>query len=230
MKIIERNIATADKKLKILNVGTGTGFTSELLSKYGDVTSVEYESSCVEFVNTNTSLHLLQGSILDLKFDDNSFDLVCAFDVIEHVEDDSKAANEMIRVAKKDGYVFISVPAFKSLWSRHDLINHHYRRYKKEQIFSLFLKSNKLQNIYSTYFNTILFIPIYIARKLSNIKEKITGNKTNLNESSTDFDIADNGITSSILKCLFSRELFFVEKKYSSPFGVSFTLLAKKVE
>ncbi len=230
MQIIEKNIITEDKKLKILNVGAGTGFTSELLSKYGEVTSVEYENSCVEFVNANTSLHLTEGSILDLQFEDNTFDLVCAFDVVEHVEDDVKAASEMIRVAKKDGYVFISVPAFQSLWSKHDEINHHYRRYKKEQILSLFLKSNKLQNIYHTYFNSLLFIPIYAVRKLNNVKEKIAGNKAkSLSESSTDFDMAGGGFSSKILKWLFSRELFIVRKKQSLPFGVSFTLLAKKI-
>jgi SAM-dependent methyltransferase len=230
MQIIEKNIIKKGEKLKILNVGAGTGFTSELLSKYGEVISVEYESSCVEFVNANTSLHLLEGSILDLQFEDNTFDLVCAFDVVEHVEDDVKATSEMIRVAKRNGYVFISVPAFNSLWSKHDEINHHYRRYKKDQVMHFFLKDNKLQNIYNTYFNSFLFIPIYIVRKLNNLKEKIAGNKAkNIGESSTDFDVAGSGLSSKILKWLFSREIYIVRKKGSLPFGVSFTILAKKI-
>ena len=229
MKIIEQNVFTPGKKIKILNVGAGTGFTSELLSKYGEVVSIEYEKSCVEFINETTSLHLIEGSILDLQYADNTFDLVCAFDVIEHVEDDTKAVSEMTRVAKKDGYVFISVPAFQSLWSKHDEINHHYRRYTKAQVLSLFAKENKLQNIYATYFNTVLFIPIYAARMLNNLKGKIAGGKTkNLSQSSTDFDMASSGLSSKILKWLFSREGSIVSKKYSLPFGVSFTLLTQK--
>lgn len=229
MKIIEKNIPVTSQ-LKILNVGAGTGFTSELLGRYGTVTSIEYEQSCVELVNEKTNLHLIEGSILNLQYGDNTFDLVCAFDVIEHVEDDTKAVSEIIRVAKKDGHVFVSVPAFNSLWSRHDEINHHFRRYKQEQVLSLFKQRNNLQSIYYTYFNFFLFIPIYFARKSAGIIRKLKGTKIpQSTQLSTDFDIAGKGFLSALLKWIFSIEIPVVEKKQKLPFGVSFTLLAKKI-
>jgi len=92
-----------------------------MLEKFGDVTSIEYDEDCCQFLNEVLHIPALQGSITELEFEDNSFDLVCAFDVIEHVEDDSKAASEMLRVCKKDGLVFATVPAFMLLWSEHDV-------------------------------------------------------------------------------------------------------------
>jgi len=55
------------------------------------------------------------------------FDLVFALDVIEHVDDDKTSVNEMYRVCKSNGNVFITVPAFMSLWSEHDEVNQHKR-------------------------------------------------------------------------------------------------------
>jgi 2-polyprenyl-3-methyl-5-hydroxy-6-metoxy-1,4-benzoquinol methylase len=91
-KYIERNISSGSKNLKILNVGVATGASTEMLGAFGAVTSIEYEQECIEYIRERVSIEVIQGSILDLKFEDNSFDLVCAFDVIEHVQYDDVAA------------------------------------------------------------------------------------------------------------------------------------------
>ena len=95
--------------LKILNVGCGPGRSSQYLSSFGEVTSIEYDKDCCEFASERTGLQIINGSITELPFQDKMFDLVCAFDVIEHVEDDQLAISEMKRVAKKDGVIFISI-------------------------------------------------------------------------------------------------------------------------
>jgi SAM-dependent methyltransferase len=116
------------KELKILNIGCGPGRTSEMLNKFGQVISVEYDKFCCEFTAKKTGLEIINASITELPFENNTFDIVCGFDVIEHVEDDSLGVSEMKRVAKKEGVIMITVPAFMSLWSRHDEINHHYKK------------------------------------------------------------------------------------------------------
>src|SRR5690606_6783902 len=109
--------------------------------EFGKVTSLEYDADCCAFTREKTGLEIIQGSVLELPFADNSFDLVCAFDIIEHVENDQKAVEEMLRVLKPGGSICVTVPAFMSLWTKHDDINLHFRRYRKEGLESLFNKA-----------------------------------------------------------------------------------------
>ena len=99
------NLFPHKNDLNILNIGVATGATSQMLEKYGKVKSVEYDEVCFNFVKDKLQIDIEQGTILDLKFVENTFDLVCAFDVVEHVEDDQLAVNEMIRVCKSNGMV-----------------------------------------------------------------------------------------------------------------------------
>ncbi len=208
------------KDLKILNIGVATGYSTELLSKYGDVTSVEYDKDCCRFTSEMLGIDIINASITELPFADESYDLVCAFDVIEHVEDDKLGVAEMNRVTKKGGLNFITVPAFMSLWSRHDEVNFHFRRYKKKQILRLF---DKLQTVHKTYFNFFLFLPIFIFRSIVNLfpnyKKKDTG---------SDFSaFSKDSFINKIFKAIFLTE-YHLLKSITFPFGVSFLYIGKK--
>ena len=203
--------------LKILNVGCGPGRSSEYLSKFGNVTSIEYDKFCCEFASEKTGLEIINGSITELPFSDNSFDLVCAFDVIEHVEDDQLAVNELKRVTKNNSLVLITVPAFMSLWSHHDVINHHFKRYQIKEVNLLFDSKNNGNKVYDTYFNSALFLPIYFFRIVSNLLklgEKRKG-------SGSDFEAFKPGILNSILYKVMYFESKLINKKIRLPFGVS---------
>ena len=155
--------------LKILNVGCGPGRSSQYLSEFGETVSIEYDKYCCEFASEKTGLKIINGSITELPFEDRSFDLVCAFDVIEHVEEDQLAVSEMKRVAKENGIIFITVPTFMSLWSHHDVINHHFRRYRLNEIETLFNFKKDGTKIFGSYFNFFLFLPIFAVRTIGNL-------------------------------------------------------------
>lgn len=74
-----------------LNVGTATGTTSDMLTQFRKVMLVEHDEDCCNYIQPLLSTPLIQGSITELPFENDLYDLVCAFDVIEHVEDDQKA-------------------------------------------------------------------------------------------------------------------------------------------
>jgi SAM-dependent methyltransferase len=217
-------LATNKANLKILNIGCSTGRSSEYLAKFGEVTSLEYDKECCDFTTKKTGLHIINGSITELPFEDNSFDLVCAFDVVEHVEDHKKALEEMKRVAVTNGILFITVPAFMSLWSHHDEVNYHFRRYKIKELNNLFSMKRDGVKMYSTYFNSLLFLPILLFRKASNIFK--FGDKRK--GSGSDFESYNNSFLNKILFNIMHLEKIFINNKITLPFGVSLLYLWKK--
>ena len=96
----------------VLDVGCGEGFTLNKLkeNKIGKAhEGIDYSKEAILLgKKTYPNLHVLQGDIYDLKYKDNSFDLVICSEVLEHLENPQKALRELIRVSKK--YILVSVP------------------------------------------------------------------------------------------------------------------------
>ncbi|HMP94273.1 MAG TPA: class I SAM-dependent methyltransferase, partial [Phnomibacter sp.] len=103
---------------RILNVGCATGGSTLWLQQLGPVDSLEYDEECCRFCAEEVGIEVIQGSVLELPYESNQYDVVCAFDVIEHVDDHALAVTQLQRVCKPGGLVLISVPALMSLWSR----------------------------------------------------------------------------------------------------------------
>ena len=217
--LIRRNMSMASHP-EILNVGAATGRSTELLQSFGQVQSLEYDQPCVDYCREILHLDVIQGSITALPYADASFDLVCAFDVVEHVSDDKLAVSELMRVCKPGGLVFVTVPAFMSLWSEHDEVNFHYRRYRKNQLIGMF-SNGKLHR--STYFNTLLFPPIWVARRLGRLmKRKHSAPKP-------DNEWMQHPFTDKLFGAIFSLERLLL-CLINQPFGVSLAVIWKKNE
>lgn len=208
---------------KVLNIGAATGETTRWLSAYGPVTSVEFEKDCCAFVKQKLDLDFIPASITDLPFAENSFDLIASFDVIEHVEDHIQATAEMIRACKPGGVIAITVPAFKFMWSKHDDINHHKRRYRLKELMILFDK-HRGEIIYKSYFNTFLFLPVAFTRVLANIFPFMVRRKG----SGSDFSYSGGTVASFLFFRLMKSEKKILERGWSFPFGISLILLFRK--
>ncbi len=219
-----RKLANGRTDLKILNVGAGTGRTSELLVEFGEVTSIEYDQICADMVREKLGIQIEQGSITEIAYGDNQYDLVCSFDVVEHVEDDMLAVRELNRVCKPGGNVIITVPAFMSLWSHHDVVNHHFKRYTSKEIQALF-EPNQGSEAYKTYFNSFLYPPIWLFRQLSNMLPK----KWTRSGAGSDATVGQGrGFADSILKMIFSMERYWIRQGVRFGRGVSFMYVWKK--
>lgn len=221
-----QKILKGKKSPEILNVGVATGATSTMLARFGSVTSLEYDQACCQFLKEQLNFDVIQGSVTALPFPDQHFDLVCAFDVIEHVEDDTQGLKEMMRVCKPGGNILVTVPAFMSLWSEHDEINHHFRRYTATSLKKLF-KNDRGNISYISYFNSILFLPIYGARVFSNL---IRRNKPKQEGLQSDFSKFKTGTLNKLLYKIFLFENIFLKKDYAFPAGVSILLAWTKNE
>jgi SAM-dependent methyltransferase len=217
-----RKFIPADQtgRLKILNVGAASGGSSKWLSGLGDTVSLENDPLFLSYLS-GQHLVVINGSITDIPLEDDSFDLVCALDVIEHLENDQKAVEELVRVCKPGGSICITVPAFQSLWGNHDIVNGHQRRYLKKQLQNL-VDSQPATIIYWSYFNSILFIPVFLFRKIQWLF------KNNRQQIDSDFIYFKTNIfVNRILKIIFGIEIFLL-RSIRFPFGVSLMMLIRK--
>ncbi len=78
--------------------------------------------------------HATRGAIATLPFADGQFDLICAFDVIEHIDDDQSAFRELSRVLKPGGCLVLSVPIHAALWTEFDALVGHAKRYEPQEL------------------------------------------------------------------------------------------------
>jgi hypothetical protein len=138
-------------------------------------------------------------------------------DILEYVDNDAASIKTVHRLLKHNGTVIITVPAYMHLWSNHDIVLEHKRRYTKEVILSLFNKEEwQIEKV--SYFNTILYLPILFVRLL---------NKTfRPNRMET-----DGGTPSTLINGIFTI-IMKIERKWLRHhqfwFGVSLLLIAKK--
>ena len=141
---------------KCLDLGCGTGAMSRELASLAPTFSLDYEFEALKFARDRGLDRLVRGSAENLPFADDSFDIVTALDVVEHVDDDHAAAREIARVLKPGGTVVATVPAFMFLWTDHDVALHHRRRYVADEFRALFLDAG-LDIERLTYEMTLLF-------------------------------------------------------------------------
>ena len=214
--IVDNQIKKLSNTSRILEVGCGTGANLKSISKYGDVTGIDFSKNALDYCKKQTHASLILADAEKLPINDETFDLIVALDVIEHLNDEN-ALSEFYRILKPNGFLIITVPAFKFLWSNHDKVLHHLRRYRK----------NELENILETkfsihiisYWNLILFIPIASIRMFNKVI------KTNENES--DVKKLPALINHTLIQ-LIKFENFLISHKINLPYGVSLVSVCEK--
>ena len=103
-------------RARILDAGCGSGRNMVELTAHGTVTGVELSSVSVEIARRRGVGDVLEGSILEMPFPAESFDLAVSLDVIEHLDDDLRALKELRRVVVPGGRLLVTVPAYQWLW------------------------------------------------------------------------------------------------------------------
>ena len=129
--IVARQIAKLHRErhdLHILNVGSGTGGTVEVLAEHGKVLNIDQSGEAVRLMQ-ESGYEALQMDGANTSLKNEQFDLVAALDVLEHIEQDESALREWGRLLKPGGYLLLTVPAYQWLWSGHDVSLGHFRRY-----------------------------------------------------------------------------------------------------
>ena len=208
---------------KVLDIGCSSGVFLKELKEMGfdeknlfgiDISEVAIENAKQNGLE-NTFVMDAQNITLNEKFD-----IIIASDCLEHLENDKKAVKNWNDLLKIGGKMFVFVPAFQSLWSYHDVVNMHFRRYTKTELKSR-LQAENLEIIKSSYWNFFLFLPVYLFRLISSSVQK---NKTG----ESDISIGNSFVNKALLiLIIFENKLL---KFFNLPFGVSTFCIAKKVK
>src|ERR1043165_26137 len=207
-----------DRRPRILDVGCGTGANLLMLSKYGDAEGVDVSEDALAFCRERGLENVKLGAAEKLPYDDSTFDLVTALDVVEHMDDDLAGLREMRRVLRPSGRVLLFVPTFMFLWGLQDDVSNHRRRYRLPELRRV-LEQAGFEIERTTYANITFFLPILLVRKLMRLTGVKAETENTINVS------AFNGIFGA----LFGAESTIL--RYSNlPFGVSGLCVAKKPE
>ncbi len=156
---------------RLLEVGCGTGHNLAMLQRFGHVDAIELDPAARAIAERRLGRPVSDARLPELEGIPRShYDLIGAFDVIEHIDDDAAAVSALAACLKPGGKLVVAVPAHQWMWSAHDELNHHKRRYSKRSLRRL-IEGSPLQLRSIGYFNSLLF-PVAVAARFAG---KITG-------------------------------------------------------
>ena len=154
-------MATQKNHLNILNIGAGTGEDLKIIASYGMLTAIDIDVVTVALMPDDVVNKKLVADACNMPFQNAEFDVIVAFDVLEHIERDGQAVAEVFRCLKPGGVFVFSVPACTFLFSKHDELLGHVRRYNKPMIKKLL---HSFTMTYINYWFFLLFVPAAFVR------------------------------------------------------------------
>lgn len=216
------SISIIDKYIgnNILEIGAGIGTFTDFFLQKETVIATEIDDYCfaelLKKYDNNYKIKVINGDILDDSFVETvkqvnpDINTVICFNVLEHIEDDSKAIGNIKKCIKKDGYIILRVPAFNLLYSNLDRNVGHFRRYSKKDISEKILL-NGLEIVELSYMDMVGFMAWFFLFKIFK-KESFA--------SENQIGIYDKFVP------LFSK----IEKLIKYPFGLTLFAVCKKKE
>lgn len=198
---------------KVLNVGCGVGEEVSKFSALGKVVSADIDSFSVNYAKKYTEA--VRTNACNLSFKSDTFDCVIVSDVLEHIEDDSLAMDEIIKVTKPGGLIVASVPAIRFLFSPHDLALKHYRRYSRRELLDLCKDLQIVRIEYWNFFSFLIVAPFRLIKKLLNQPSR--PDPTKLPEP-----------INRVLLSLLRTENEIIAKGNSLPVGLTLVVLCRK--
>lgn len=199
----------------VLDVGCGTGSILAMLSRHFEACGTDTSPLAVELCGKRGLKNVYQCTLETFPHPEQRFDLITLLDVIEHIDDDRSVVQQARGFLKPGGSILVTVPAYQWLWSPHDDVNHHKRRYTRPHLARV-LEQAGLKPVVLSYYNTLLF-PAALAGRLL---QKLTGSA-----SDTTLAIPPSPVN-MLLTSFFSFERHLLNVS-SLPFGLSLVAVAR---
>jgi SAM-dependent methyltransferase len=223
-RIIDDAVRRAFRPLRpapaVLDLGCGPGNLLDYLKPYGDTYGSDYSSDALRFCAQRGYRRLFRADFHSLPLRGECFDLVTCIDVLEHLEDDRRAIQELYRILRPSGLLVISVPAFQMLWGDHDTLYGHHRRYRTGEVRAK-LEEAGFEVLQLTYFEPLFFVPLWLYRNLKKLFVRNGGI-----EKRDDFVGLPRPIN-TVLTHVVAAERFAI-RYIRFPFGVTLLAVARK--
>jgi SAM-dependent methyltransferase len=207
---------------RILDAGCGTGHTTlELLRESYDVTAIDNSEDLIAFTKTIIEKRGFNANVLQLDLTEsavlgeNRFDTILCLDVLEHINDDRMAMENLYKILNINGTIIISVPAIKYLYGIRDKKMGHFRRYDRGELIEK-LKESGFDVVDVRYWNFLGVLPFLFSEKVLH-KE--------LNEG---VRYSNRSYLSKILTNILNTWFEIVENNVRFPVGLSIIVIGKK--
>jgi ubiquinone/menaquinone biosynthesis C-methylase UbiE len=200
-----------DRKSKILEIGCGSGYILDYLQKHG-FKGVQGVDSSKEFLKYYRNVR----KSTKLAVEKEKYDIILLLDVLEHVKEEGALLRKIHAMLKPKGMLLTSVPAYMCMWSYHDELNQHYRRYTRTNLNAV-LQKNKFSIKKSTYWNSIMLPAIFVFKKL---QQTLKSKQSNIEATPSWFN--------NIYKVILGFENILIKIGIPLPFGLTAFTLAKK--
>ena len=216
---------------RVLEVGCGTGNVLRALQQAcprGTVTGMDLYAEGLRFARTRTSCPLVQGNLEQPGFG-VQFDLIGAFDVVEHLSDDTRVFRSIHSMLKPNGVLLLTVPAHQSLWSYFDEVSHHCRRYEPADLrHKLELSGYEIE--FLSQFMTSIYPLLYLVRRIGSVRRR----SCRLNSAKSDRDLSMKElrivpVVNGILAFVLNQETKLIKRRRVLPFGTSIIVAARRV-
>ena len=205
----------ADRALRILEVGCGTGSNIAMLQGYGEVDAIEPDDLARKLASERTGVAVKGGYLPDgVVLANGHYDLIVLLDVLEHIPGDRAALAALRTKLAPGGRMIVTVPAMPWLWSAHDVAHHHQRRYTGATLRRVFADAG-FRLRHQSHFNTLLFPLIVAARAFGKLTGRAGGD-----------DAMPSRAVNRVLAATFGAERHWVARR-SLPFGVSLAAVAE---
>lgn len=214
-RLIEQFVALP-RRARVLEAGCGYGGNLAMLGALGEVEAFEFDPSARAHAAGLSGRPVAYGCLPDdIGFAGERFDLIAMLDVLEHIDDDLGSLRALRERMADDGAIVLTVPAVPWLWSEHDVLHHHKRRYTRAGLRRR-LQEAGLEPVGIGYFNTLLF-PLALAQRLLSklTRAKSEGHDTPL------------GALNSLFASIFSSESLVIGRA-GFPIGLSLFAVARK--
>lgn len=217
--LLKKHLRTCDGR-RILDVGCGTGGMFPMLSELGQTEGADGSPDAIRFATERFPGLVVHEARMPEMMPAGTWDVITAFDVVEHLDQPVESLSALRDHLTPTGQVVVTVPAYAFLWSHHDEVHHHKRRYT-QSLLRAHLAAAGLVPTYMTHFNTWLLPAIAGVRLAQHLLPK-----RNATESAGDLKQA-SGPLNSLLTRLFASEAAIM-RHVPLPVGVSIFAIADR--
>lgn len=210
---------------KTLEIGCGTGFVLKGLKRFSNLKlfGAEIFLQGLSFAAQRLpEVEFVQLDAVNLPFV-SEFDIICTFDVLEHIEEDEKVINNIHKALKNDGLFFISVPQHQFIWGAIDELSNHKRRYSRKELKGK-LKKAGFSVLYTSSFVFSLF-PFMVTSRLLN-RKALPKNKDDGQDLYHELNM--NSILNRIFYIFMLADELLIKMGLRLPYGGSLITVAKK--